>query len=329
MDKRRLRPKCGVAAFAKLLTTLVVAALFASGGALPFGRILVYPQPAKGLFMQIATNWPSYFKHWHEGLGTTYERFILLHHFKHIRQKYSIDSVVETPCFGMTGITGINSIWWAANGVPVTIVDHDPQRISMIKDVWDTANLPVRLVTSSPAYDHLPFENGSFDMAWNFAALIFVDPIDDILREMSRVAKKLIFVCIPNRRNIIAVLRRQMSDKRANLFMANANPIKIIDVMASMNWMLQEDGYFDIPPWPDIAMNKEDLLHKMGLSTFVRKRRDQNQDRLCIMDYFSGTRKDMGREVLKYNKLENAPSAVKKLWAHHRYLLFTPNRQIY
>jgi len=42
-----LRPKCGVAALAKLLTTLVVASLFASGGALPFGPILIYPQPVR------------------------------------------------------------------------------------------------------------------------------------------------------------------------------------------------------------------------------------------------------------------------------------------
>jgi hypothetical protein len=39
--KLRLRPKCGVAALAKLLTTLVVAALFASVGALPFNLMLV------------------------------------------------------------------------------------------------------------------------------------------------------------------------------------------------------------------------------------------------------------------------------------------------
>ena len=47
MAKRRLRPKCGVAALAKLLTTLMVAALFASDCALPFDLMLVYPRPAK------------------------------------------------------------------------------------------------------------------------------------------------------------------------------------------------------------------------------------------------------------------------------------------
>jgi hypothetical protein len=45
VDKRRFRPKYGVAILAKLLTTLMVAALFASDGALPFDLILVYTQP--------------------------------------------------------------------------------------------------------------------------------------------------------------------------------------------------------------------------------------------------------------------------------------------
>ena len=44
-DKLRLRPECGVAVLAKLLTTHMVAALFASDGALPSAPILVYPRP--------------------------------------------------------------------------------------------------------------------------------------------------------------------------------------------------------------------------------------------------------------------------------------------
>jgi hypothetical protein len=46
VDKRRLGPKCGVTALAKWLTTLMVAALFASDGALPFDPMLD-PQPVK------------------------------------------------------------------------------------------------------------------------------------------------------------------------------------------------------------------------------------------------------------------------------------------
>jgi len=42
----RRRPKCGVPALAKMLTTLMVAARFPSGGALPFDLMLAYRQPA-------------------------------------------------------------------------------------------------------------------------------------------------------------------------------------------------------------------------------------------------------------------------------------------
>jgi hypothetical protein len=48
-DKLRLRPKSGVAAPAKLLTTFRVAAHLASGAALAFDPMLVSPHPAIAL----------------------------------------------------------------------------------------------------------------------------------------------------------------------------------------------------------------------------------------------------------------------------------------
>jgi len=59
VDKRRLRSKCGVAVLAKLLSTLVVAALFASGCALPFNLMLVYPRPDKAIFAAIDSRDPG------------------------------------------------------------------------------------------------------------------------------------------------------------------------------------------------------------------------------------------------------------------------------
>ena len=57
--------------------------------------------------------WKKYFNNRNEGLGTTYERFILHRYFESIKNRYSIQSVIEVPSFGMTGISDINSMWWA------------------------------------------------------------------------------------------------------------------------------------------------------------------------------------------------------------------------
>ena len=85
--------------------------------------------------LPINSIWKRYFTNHNEGLGTTYERFVLQQYFERIRNKFSIKRVLEAPCFGMTGISGINSMWWAIEGCSVTIADHGRERIDLIKKV--------------------------------------------------------------------------------------------------------------------------------------------------------------------------------------------------
>ncbi len=61
----------------------------------------------------IDVSWPDYFRTRHEGLGTVYERFMLQRIFEQLHRSIGVRSLVEVPSFGMTGISGINSLWWA------------------------------------------------------------------------------------------------------------------------------------------------------------------------------------------------------------------------
>ena len=92
--------------------------------------------------LPITANWHRYFDDNHEGLGTTYERFILHHYFHELKKQYAVTSVLEVPSFGMTGISGINSIWWAAKNIPVTILDHSVERIALFKKGETRYRLP-------------------------------------------------------------------------------------------------------------------------------------------------------------------------------------------
>jgi len=55
--------------------------------------------------MEILKIWQDYFASQHEGLGTTYERFILHEYFSEFTKEFQIENVLEVPCFGMTGIS--------------------------------------------------------------------------------------------------------------------------------------------------------------------------------------------------------------------------------
>jgi hypothetical protein len=260
-------------------------------------------------------------------LGTTYERFILHQYFEKIKNRYSIGSVLEVPSFGMTGISGINSMWWAYKGAHPTIIDSDKERTNSIKEVWQELSLKADFVYHPNGYSCLPFKDHSFDMGWNFAALRLVPKLERFLKELTRVTRKVIFICVPNTINLFHLLRlgfQKDSDK--SLHADNINPVKIKEIMAKLKWHVEEQGYLDIPPWPDIAMNKEDLLCKIGLKWLANRLKNKKENYICILDYFSAKNKDMDQEILRYGFLENSPRIFQKVWAHHQYLIFTPKQ---
>jgi len=266
----------------------------------------------------ISNCWEDYFRKHDEGLGTTYERFILHHFFSSLKDRYNIQTVLEAPSFGMTGVSGINSLWWASQGAKVTIVDQSSPRLEAIEKVWCEAGLAAEFVYQVPASAELPFADGSFDLAWNFAALWHVKDGEKYLSELSRVAKKVLFVCVPNKQNVCSVLRPHNSEEYE---LKHINTDWILSCLTPRGWRLMETGFFDVPPWPDIAMKKENMLKIVGLGRLAKSMESGDSKGLCILDYFSGQSPAMGEDILKYGFLERSPNWLKKYWAHHRFLV--------
>ncbi len=271
----------------------------------------------------IIDNWQKYFEDRDEGLGTTYERFILHRYFEELLQKYRIKTVLEAPSFGMTGISGINSVWWALHGVEVTIMDDVRERLELAGKVWTEAGLPANFVLTSDGYTSLPFADTSFDLSWNFAGLGFVANLEQFLSELVRVTHKVIFICIPNRLSI--GYRMQSSEYQNGGWVShNMEPEKIQTIMSDLGWKTSESGYLDTPPWPDIGMKKEDLLRKLGFKGLASSFEQRREVHVCILDYYKGLKPNMEKEFLKYSFLENLPNWLKRFWAHHRYFVFVP-----
>jgi SAM-dependent methyltransferase len=277
--------------------------------------------------LSISDNWRSYFDNHHEGLGTTYERFILHHHFSKIREQFAVSSVIEIPSFGMTGVSGINSMWWALQGVPVTVVDDVKERLELIRKIWKDMSLPAEFIHHPLCESGLPFGDKSFDMGWNFASLWFVPGLESFLGELARITKKAIFICVPNRLGLGYAGRLAFrNDHDTNLFLKNIIPGRIKKSMLNHGWKVADQGFMDVPPWPDIAMKKEDLLQKLGFGRLAARMQNKEDNYLCILDYYSGKKTDMESEIMKYAVLENSSRIVKRFWAHHWYAVFYPRQ---
>ena len=277
----------------------------------------------KSAFLEIINSWPEYFENMDEGLGTSYERFILHKYFRKIKDEFAVGSVLEAPSFGMTGVSNINSLWWAGRGITPLIFDNDKQRIRQSQKVWSSIPLSadIRYVGD---FDKLPVDDNAVDLSWNFAALWFVRDLRSFFSELNRVTLRVIFICVPNNYGIGFKLRALLNSMDIpGFFPQNIKPRVILKEAAEQKWNLRERGYLDIPPWPDIAMKKEVLFSKLGLSFLLKKEESQAQSRTCIVDFFNGQNPDLEREILKYDYLEKAPSPIKQVWGHHRYFIFS------
>lgn len=106
----------------------------------------------------------------------------------------------------MTGILFIISMWWAAEGSDVIIIDYYKERVNLVKGVWRELSLVATFVSHNE-YTPLPFENGLFDMGWDFTALWFVPKFKRFLSELGRVTREVIFICVSNTTNSFHLFR--------------------------------------------------------------------------------------------------------------------------
>ncbi|MCD6328902.1 MAG: class I SAM-dependent methyltransferase [Candidatus Cloacimonetes bacterium] len=276
----------------------------------------------------ILKNWHEYFtEHPDEGLGSSYERIVLNKKLHEIIQKYNCETVLEVPTFGFTGISGINSMELAKEGLEVFLIDNHKERIELVRNVWEQVGLHADFLFQEN-FEKLGFLNNTFDLTWNFSSLWFVNDLNEFLSELARVTKKVIFICVPNRSGFGYLQQKYSSlqELKKHLKERNIIPKNIKKTMKKLNWKLVERNYIDAPPWPDIGMNKEKFLASLHLSFLLNKKQKEDADKLCILDYYSGKNNTFPTDMLKHYWFERiAPKFIKFFWAHHKFLLFVNN----
>ncbi len=269
-------------------------------------------------------NWKNFFFSESEGLGTLYERLILHKFFEKFIKEYKIKSVIECPSFGMTGFSGINSWYFAKYNITVYICDNDSERLEWIKKLWNMANLNAKFIKIDD-YTSLPFKNDEFDLVWNFAALWYLKDcnIEMVLQELARISKKLIFISLPNK-NIFYPLRKVFDKEFFEYVDENILEIedKMIEIFTQKGFKLVDRGYFDVPPWPDFAIKKEELIPFLNKNKSMSGNMEKNN--MVLPEYCKYIKSpDIEEKMLKkYSLLENLPNCLKRFWAHHRYWIF-------
>ncbi len=273
----------------------------------------------------MSETWKRYLTDYNEGLGLVYERFVLNDFLLALKDEYRIETVLEAPLFGMAGVSGINSVALAQAGADVTLVDDHGGRLAAVQRIWGELNLPARFVHHAD-WGRLPFPDGAFDLAWNWAALWYLDDPAALLEELARVSRKLVFVAMPNRVQVGYLLRKYLLEREFVNYVDEqwADIKRVRRVLEGAGVRIIRQGVLDVPPWPDTVMPAAEVLKRLGIkSQKMEDRFSGDAWEWNTMAYYLGQQPDLYDRVMRYAWLDRArlPWRLKAVWAHHRYLL--------
>ena len=271
--------------------------------------------------------WQKNLTDYNEGLGVVYERIVLNQYLLDLQNKYALDTVLEAPLYGMAGVSGINSVPLAQAGCKVTLMDSIPERLEGVKRIWSELGLADRaLFVGSSDFSRLPFDDGTFDLVWAWAALWYVPDAKLLIKEMARVSRGLVFLAMPNRIQIGYILRKFVLEP--NFFKSVdeswANIPRVARMLGAAGLSVIGQGVMDVPPWPDTVMPAALVLRKLGIRSKGMTQRFEGAGwQWSTMDYYLGKRPELKAAMERFMFLERLPLPwqLKTMWAHHRYVL--------
>jgi len=202
-----------------------------------------------------------------------------------------------------------------------------PERLEGVSSIWDQLHLPARF-TLHQDFSQLPFEDGSFDLAWEWAGLWYLPDAEALLRELARVSRSLVLVAMPNNVQVGYLMRKYLIDRH---FFSTVDERwvqmgRIKRVLRGTGVQLIEQGVMDVPPWPDTVMPAAEVLKRLGIkSQKLTAQFTGDQWAWSTMAYYLGQQPELYGRVMKYAWLDRAPIPwqIKAVWAHHRYVLGT------
>jgi hypothetical protein len=277
--------------------------------------------------------WKRYLTDYNEGLGLVYERFVLNDFLSALRQEYGLESVLEAPIFGMAGVSGINSVAFAQAGADVTLVDEHAERLAAVERIWDELALKAHFVHHTN-WSELPFPDDAFDLTWNWAALWHLsDGSPDgryrpgnLLRELVRVSRRVVFVAMPNRVQVGYLLRKYVLERDFVDYVDEewADIGRVRRVLEDAGLRIVSQGVLDVPPWPDTVMPASEVLERLGIRSKKLEGQFSGESwQWSTMAYYLGQQPELYDRVMSYAWLDRAPIPwrVKAVWAHHRYVV--------
>lgn len=279
-------------------------------------------------------NWKKFFFNSKEGLGTDYDRILCERVLEKFISEYKIKSVLDCPSFGMTGFSGINSIYLAKKGIDVTICEDNPERLEWVKNLWEEIGLNATFILVK--YNtRLPFDDQSFDFVWNLSALWHINNgVHTLIKELGRVTGKCLFTSVYNLNQLFYPIWKSFEPE---FFLSvNEEYSKEITLEKIFNenlngFGIKEKGYIVTTPWPGVIIKKEQITNKILRKKTIEEdtiyhnyKLDDIRNNISLptyVDILINHKRNKTLENLMI--LEKLPNFIKRYWSHLIYWTYS------
>jgi hypothetical protein len=258
------------------------------------------------------------------GLGTSYERFALYSLLEKLAAELQIQSSLEGPIDGITGVNGINSIALARRGVRVIVVLPVMDLIRYAKRFYEAEDClgGAHFVCSNELS-----LNGQFDLVWNFNCLPQRDDYESVLEQMACRSRRYIMVFVSNTWNYgFWIHRLHHVIEKEHWYhgdIQTMNTRMISRVLQRMGFRTVRRLFVDVPWWPDIDSPIEEVTASFLpiLKPFLKQSRRLEIYKYNHINfpYFHEGRRKALRDVLSshLNFESTRIPLLKPLFAHH------------
>jgi hypothetical protein len=243
-----------------------------------------------------------------EVFGVTYDRYVLLQLHRIMAKEFELKTVVEMPSHGAKAAGSLYSIGFGLTGCNVTLVNP----VMEMMYGWDELGIDrnVRTVIC-PDVCNTPFDDNSFDLAWNFVTWTEIDKPERLLREMKRISKRyvLLVTCnnfqpgYPWHRFLHWVFGFPWTHGQVQY-----NHItKVKRMFREARLKVVEYGAIDTPGWPDPSGPRDVRLHRRYSTNAATPHQTRPEWGVPILDYiktgnFPGWMKYLGRWDMAFRK---------------------------
>ena len=199
-----------------------------------------------------------------EVFGITYDRYVLLQLQRLLVRALKLSAVVEMPSHGAKAAGSLYSIGFGLAGCHVTLVNPE---LSMMYG-WNDLGMEDRVETVTDVdVCHSGFEEGKFELAWNFVTWTELTKPLDYLFEMKRISKEYVLLITCNNFQPGYALHWLIHKlysipwTHGKVKYNHINKVKSMFVEAGLN--IIEYGAIDTPGWPDPLVPARDIrLHR-------------------------------------------------------------------